>query len=259
MTPNAKSKSGLPRRTVGSSPDEQDPSSADSNPAQLKSIEPDDEIELTSDPEEDLTPGEELNSLGVEDTLELNRAELAAELSEDPVRLYLREIGQVKLLDASREFRLATIIEGRRVILVAMRRRRMGKQVTGSVMTVAYHNLLSDLLTAWTRLGEDATRQGVDIPNAALLLAEPQCLHRGWEQNDTQSYLHSYMERELWGRDPLWDSLVGHAYNVYVFFYVLPEEYAGWLLKYLQNHPDLPSQRTLFRNLPAEPDLVREG
>ena len=259
MTRSTKSKPGLPRHTVGSNPDEQDPGPMDSSPAQPKSIEPDDEIELTADPEEELTTGEELNSLGVEDTLELDRAELAAELSEDPVRLYLREIGQVKLLDASREFRLATIIEGRRVILVAMRRRRIGKQVSGSLMTVAYHNLLSDLLTAWIRLGEDATRLGVDTPDAALLLAEAQGLHRGWEQNDTQSYLHSYMERELWGRDPLWDSLVGHAYNVYVIFYVLPEVYAGWLLKYLQNHPDLPTQRTLFRNLPSETDLVREG
>ncbi len=67
---------------------------------------------------------EELNNLGVEDPLELNRVELAAELSEDPVRLYLREIGQVKLLDAAREFRLAAMIEGRRVILLTMRRRR---------------------------------------------------------------------------------------------------------------------------------------
>ena len=36
---------------------------------------------------------EGLNELEVEEPLELDRAELAAELSEDPVRLYLREIG----------------------------------------------------------------------------------------------------------------------------------------------------------------------
>jgi RNA polymerase primary sigma factor len=42
--------------------------------------------------------------------------EVAAELSEDPVRLYLREIGQVKLLGSDSEFRLATIIEADRLI-----------------------------------------------------------------------------------------------------------------------------------------------
>ena len=39
------------------------------------------------------------------------RSATAAELSEDPVRLYLREIGEVKLLDSDSEFRLATQIE----------------------------------------------------------------------------------------------------------------------------------------------------
>ena len=259
MTRNVKPKPGLSRHPGGLNPAEPEPSPEDSNTILPQSVEPDDELELGAVQEEDLAPGEELNGLGVEDPLEMDRAELAAELSEDPVRLYLREIGQVKLLDASREFRLATVIEGRRVILVTMRRRRMGKQTPGLPMTVAYHNLLSDLLTAWTRLGEDAGRLGVDIPDAALLLPEAQSLHRGWEQIDTASYLHSYMERELWGRDPLWDSLVGHAYNVYVIFYILPEEYAVWLLKYLKTHHNLPAQRTLFRNLPAELDLVREG
>ncbi len=41
---------------------------------------------------------------------------LAEELSEDPVRPYLREIGQVKLLDADSEFRLSTIIEAWRLL-----------------------------------------------------------------------------------------------------------------------------------------------
>jgi RNA polymerase primary sigma factor len=220
--------------------------------------EPEEELELAGEPEEGLSAGEEQNGLGVEDTLELNRVELAAELSEDPVRLYLREIGQVKLLDAPREFRLAAMIEGRRVVLLTMRRRRMGKKTTESPIRTAYHNLLSDLQTAWKRLGEDAGRLGVGIPDAALLLAEAHSLHRGWENGDAPSYLHAYIERELWGKDLLWDSLVSHAYIVYVIFYILPDNYAGWLLNYLQTHHDLPAQRTLFRNLPAEPELVRE-
>jgi RNA polymerase primary sigma factor len=198
-----------------------------------------------------------LGELEGDEPLELDRAELAAELSEDPVRLYLREIGQVKLLDASREFRLAAMIEGRRVILLTMRRRRMGKQTPDSPMRAAYHTLLSDLLTDWVRLGEDAERLGLDIPDAGLLLAEAQSLHQGWE-SVSPSYLHSYMERELWGRDPVWDSLVSHAYNVFVIFYILPEKYADWLLNHIKAHRDLPAQRTLFRNLPPESELARE-
>ena len=217
----------------------------------------DEELEISIEPEEAQTPGEGLNGLETEEPLELDRIELAAEMSEDPVRLYLREIGLVKLLDAAGEFRLAAMLEGRRVLLLTMRRRRMGKQDPDSPTKAAYRALLSDMLIAWVRLAEDAERLGHTIPDVGLLLAEAQSLHRGWE-NISPSYLHSYMEHELWGTDPVWDSLVTHAYNVFVIFYILPEAYAQWLLKHIQAHHDMPAQRTLFHNLPPEPELIRE-
>ena len=268
MTPTSKPRSRPTRRSTNPEVSGPQPRSEKSRKARSKDLgvplseieetEPEEELELAAEPEEGSLAGDEPNGLGVEDALELNRAELAAELSEDPVRLYLREIGQVKLLDAAREFRLAAMIEGRRVILLTMRRRRMERQNNGSPLTAAYHNLLKDLLTAWKRLGEDAGRLGVEIPDSALLLAEAHSLHRGWENGNAPSYLHAYIERELWGKDPLWDSLVGHAYIVYVIFYILPDEYTGWLLKFLQVHHDLPAQPTLFRNLPAERELACE-
>jgi RNA polymerase primary sigma factor len=43
-----------------------------------------------------------------------------------------------------------------------------------------------------------------------------------------------------------------------VIFYILPDEYTGWLLKFLQVHHDLPAQPTLFRNLPPEHELACE-
>ena len=268
MTPTAKPKPVPPHHPLSPNPGVPKARSKQSRKARSTDLrvplpeavetEPDEELELAVEPEEGLAAGEDLNDLGVEDTLELNRIELAAELSEDPVRLYLREIGQVKLLDAPREFRLAAMIEGRRVILLTMRRRRMGKKTPAAPITAAYHNLLSDLQIAWARLAEDAGRLDVDVPDVAQMLFEGQSLHRGWENGAAPSYLHAYIERELWGKDPLWDSLVGHAYIVYVIFYILPEVYAGWLMKSLQVHRELPTQRTLFHNLPAEPELARE-
>ncbi|MDX9866101.1 MAG: sigma-70 factor domain-containing protein, partial [Anaerolineaceae bacterium] len=53
----------------------------------------------------------------VEDPLEiLEDPSIAVELSEDPVRLYLKEIGLIDLLDADSEFRLATRIAARRIL-----------------------------------------------------------------------------------------------------------------------------------------------
>jgi len=58
---------------------------------------------------------EEWAELVNEDPMEiLENPNFAIELSEDPVRLYLKEIGQIRLLDADSEFRLATRIEAER-------------------------------------------------------------------------------------------------------------------------------------------------
>ncbi len=216
-----------------------------------------DESELPLEPSENgFLPGAEELTM-VEEPLELDAAELVAELSEDPVRLYLREIGQVKLLDAVSEFRLASMIEARRLALAAQRRRRSGRQAPGSPAATLYHALLSDLHTAWSRLREDAERLGVEMLSPAPLLAEAQSLHRGW-QTDVPSYVHSYMEREIWGKDPLWDSFVTHAYTVFVIFYLLPEFYAAWLMDFVGEQGDLPTLRTLYRRLPSESDLEAE-
>ena len=204
--------------------------------------------------ENNYLPGTEEPGL-TEEPLELDRAELAAELSEDPVRLYLREIGQVKLLDGASEFRLAVMIEARRLALVTRRRHRPGKQAPGEPETTLYHSLLGDLVSGWTRLGEDSDRLGVEMLNPGLLLAEAQSLHQSW-LTQTPSYVHTCMEHVPWGKDPLWDSLVSHAYHVFVIFYLLPDGLAAWLLKYLRKNKYLPALRTFYRNLPGEAALA---
>ena len=90
-----------------------------------------------------------------DDALPLRSSEVAAELSEDPVRLYLREIGLVKLLGSDSEFRLATIIEADRLIGTL---RKMKQRKGVSLSTSIYHSLISDMLTSWDRLIEDAER-----------------------------------------------------------------------------------------------------
>ena len=65
----------------------------------------------------------------IEEPLDLEDPALAAELADDPVRLYLREIGQVKLLDVDEEFHLATLIEANRLI-VSLSRHPLRKGLT---------------------------------------------------------------------------------------------------------------------------------
>ena len=102
-------------------------------------IEPDEEA-LTQDT--DIDPDDDIFDLK-------KSPRLAAELSEDPVRLYLREIGQVRLLDVDSEFRLATLIEAERLIDAFSRRPVKGKV---SAACGIYRFVMNELLISWDRL-----------------------------------------------------------------------------------------------------------
>jgi RNA polymerase primary sigma factor len=211
------------------------------------------ESELDGEIEEPMViPIEENGEIEVEALFPIPEA--AVELSEDPVRLYLREIGQVKLIDADSEFRLSTMIEAERLI---SNFEKHPAQKNGPHATAVYRSLLEELLTAWQRFEEDAKRLGSGLPDLALVLAESQHLHEGWEV-DVPSYMRAFLDNGRWGHDPLWDVLVQNAFNVFLCLYCLPHLYAQWLIKFLQTHHDLPSLRTLHQNLPPEEELEME-
>ncbi len=203
-------------------------------------------------PEAELARADE--DLFEEDVLEAQRPEIAAELAEDPVRLYLREIGEVKLLDSDSEFRLATLIEAKRQV-VAFRHRPARKGVPPVVS--AYHSLLAELSTSWQRFMEDAKRLDKELPDLCLMLDEAQSLHDGWEAS-SPSYLRAYLASDLWGHDTLWDSMVRKAYTVFLCLYLLPSDYAKWLSHHIRTCRTLPVQRTMYHNLPKEKVLQRE-
>ena len=192
-------------------------------------IEPDESLLVTQ--EEDLDDG-----------LPLRSHELAAELSEDPVRLYLREIGQVKLLDSDSEFRLATLSEADRYI-TSLRKLKQRKGV--SQASSIYRSLLLEMLTAWERLIEDAENLEHELPDLALMIAEAQSLHAGW-QFDSPSYFRAYLDNGHWGVDHLWGGLVRHAYGVFLGLYLLPFKYAEWLLTYVRSQHAFPANGLLF-------------
>ncbi len=201
----------------------------------------------------------DLSNLQVEEDLleepfEFKSHDASAELSEDPVRLYLREIGLVKLLDADSEFRLSTCIEAERLLLDLRRHpARKGVDLACSV----YHSVTRELDISWTRLTEDAEHLGVALPDLSLALAEAQSLHAGWE-TAAPSYLRSYLASDLWGRDQLWDSLVNKAFSVFLCLYLLPASYADWLLTYVRTHHTLPALRTMYAHLPEDSILEAE-
>jgi RNA polymerase primary sigma factor len=181
---------------------------------------------------------------------------LAEEMSEDPVRLYLREIGQVKLLDSDSEFRLATMIESYR--LLKNMEREMDKNPDGASSeraTALYRAVLDLMVVSWQHLEEEGVRLKVDLPDLALVLAEGQALRQGFNI-DSPSYLRAFLDNGQWGRDPNWDGLAANAFNLFLSLYMLPPTLANWLAKYMSQHDGAcPVARSLHRQLPNEDEL----
>ena len=213
-----------------------------------------DDVEDIIEPDEESLAQQE-EDLDDDDLLDFRKKpQLAAELSEDPVRLYLREIGQVKLLDADSEFRLATLIEADRLIAVFLRRPQRGKV---SISCGVYRAVVNELVTSWERLKDDAKRLKTDLPDISLILTEAQTLKQGWQIEDP-SYLRSYLDNGLWGQDPTWDSMVRKAFTVFLCLYLLPDPFAEWLLSHIEKNGDFPTSRTFQRNIPDDSILDDE-
>ena len=201
---------------------------------------------------------EEWAEVVLEDPLEiLEDPSIALELSEDPVRLYLKEIGQIHLLDADSEFRLAARIEADRTA------KALEKHITppygepGHYRTL-FLELTRKLILSWERLRQDSrSLNRAELPELGLILTEAQMLRRKW-QADGPSYLHAYLDNGMWGKDSLWDGVVRHSFDVFLGMYVLPTDTAEQLLKGIHKRVKLPRLSYFERYLPLDADLAAE-
>ena len=205
---------------------------------------------------------EEWGDLASEDTLEiLEDPAIAVELSEDPVRLYLKEIGQIHLLDADSEFRLAARIEAGRRLEAIQNRAGISESSNGDHDGEAlkvFLRVCDELILTWGRLKEDAQRLEHDIPDLSLILAEAQMLRKQW-QSEEPSYLRNYLDNNgTWGKDTIWEAVVRQAFSLFIYLYILPPETATRLLKYLNTNEDLPRLSSFKKQLPGEDELAEE-
>jgi RNA polymerase primary sigma factor len=186
----------------------------------------------------------------------LEDPKLAVEISDDPVRLYLKEIGGIDLLNPDQEFWLSTQIEAARRVDYLTRQHpqiRKGDSLSQGI----YKALYEEMMTAWKRVVEDTVRLGFDLPDLCLILGESQMLRQTWAA-DSPSYLHAYLDNGMWGKDPLWDGVARNAFTVFVSLYLLPVPLAEYLDKSLSNNDKLPTKRTFFRHLPEDDVLQAE-
>ena len=189
---------------------------------------------------------------------ELETTGISLELSEDPVRLYLKEIGQIHLLDADSEYRLAARIEALRFMNLLQERLNQDQSEQPHTIHDLFLSIYDELITFSKRLEEDAHRMSYDPPDPGLMLTEAQLLRKQW-QSDEPSYTRNYLDNGEWGKNQLWDGLVRNAFTVFLCMYMMPPESAEQVLAYLRKHAHLPEQKVFATSLPDDEALTAES
>jgi len=217
------------------------------------------DVDIAIDEPDDLVLAQDVDEIPALDdaeALELLPTPLPADMGEDPVRLYLKEIGEIELLSPDHEFWLATRIEATRRQDALLRNHpiaRRGRVVATSV----YKALYDELVISWKRLVEDTQRLGCACPDIALMIAEAQMLRQVWA-NSHASYLRAYLDNGRWGKDLLWDGVARHAMGVFIGLYLIPTETAARLSRHLERQNKLPECRTFTTYLPDKDILQVE-
>ncbi len=175
---------------------------------------------------------------------------------EDPVRLYLREIGLVDLLNAEDEFRLATCIAA--LPYMDSCEKKIGEVTEEKFAERFYIELCSQLLTTWEQSKAELQQYngGHVPPQLSEMTAEAQQLLRTWKC-DCPSYVRSYLDNGRWGTDQDWYRVVNPVYDVFLGLYLLPETMQDQLISYFREHGnDFPSKTELLKMIPVSFDLI---
>jgi len=204
--------------------------------------------------DEAIEPGEEeLEEIEAEES-ELTDDELltGAELADDPVRQYLKEIGQVRLLDPNEEIWLSTQMAAANHLKALVDRLLQHlKRVPTGAETIG--ELYPELLRAWEATITICDRLRLNPPDLLRLLREAESLQWVWPEK-AASYLRDYLEYggEWRGQDEDWSRLAAQVFNVYMVLYLMPDPTLEWLYERFAAEGTLPPLEECLTHLPGE-------
>jgi RNA polymerase primary sigma factor len=203
---------------------------------------------------EEPTPGE-LEEIEEEKLSEAKEAP-PLETSNDPVRMYLREIGRVPLLEPHQEIWLSTQQEAA-VYLKDLRSRlseQKGKEPSGRESLIAVSNSLHK---AWSTVLKSGKRLDLPAPDLAALADEARAI-RHTPMPQTSSHLYDFLRTAGWSESENghWTALSSHLFDALLLLYLLPESMLDVVHSNWCQRQRFPSPRTVKRRLPDEEEIT---
>ena len=166
----------------------------------------------------------------------------------DPVKLYLLEIGHIDLLTSDHEFWLASRLKAQNLIkkLRSKLKESGEKELEDLVLKIC-----QDLIDLWE------SNQSVTLPDILSCLREARLLRKTWQTAEI-SYLRKFFDDAYWQFGRSDKSAVEEIFQIFLCFYLLPDDLADALEDYLQETPELPGMAFFEEHLP-EPGEIRKN
>ncbi len=221
----------------------------------------DDDLDLDADIEPDLDAEiepdeEELDEFDEEELSGRSLSLAEPELANDPVRMYLKEIGQVQLLDSDQEIWLSAQMAASRVVDEMYLELGVGGQIVA--VREVMESLHKRLIHAWNDVGELVGNLELDAPDCAQLIAEGQQLRNAWWKQSS-SYLHTYLTLREWGRDEEWGAVARRLFVIFETLYLMPSPVQAKLLETYRETGTLPAQDTFMDWIDhVDPHLIED-
>ncbi len=181
-------------------------------------------------------------------------------LADDPVRMYLKEIGQVPLLDNNREMWLSTQIAAERLIqeltdqLSAARADKNGDTDLPQpvdVVQLAYRYVMEH----WQEVQRRVSRFKLDMPDLRSMIDEVQLVSENWDVN-ARSYTRNFLRQKEWGRDDDWTEMARHLFDVMQALYLIPFDQQMQIRKHIRENNALPSYEQYQQWLFSDEEMV---
>ncbi len=168
--------------------------------------------------------------------------------TDDPVRLYLREIGRVELLEVDHEFWLSSRLKAKELVEEI---RQHNPTITVGQRGALMLAICDELITIHAQLSHWHKKNKASMPDLNLILGEAQFLRESW-QSDEPSYLRAFLDQEFWHPNKKQEQVIKNLFRLYLCLYLLPVELAQKLMLKLQGKSKLPSLSFFKDNLPDD-------
>ena len=173
-------------------------------------------------------------------------------LIDDPVKLYLREIGNIDLLKSDHEFWLSARMKAKK--LVEDIQAAIPKDEENRITKITL-SLINQLISAYTAFQDLSNKTVFNDSDLVKALNEVQMLRQSWQIN-VPSYLRSFFDHHFWPKNEKFSDIVAALFSLYLFLYLLPTSLAKILSEYYQENNEIPTVNFFEKHLPSNEALV---